>query len=213
MQLKLTQLLQLIEEMPAYRQLMVDWQGQPNTGVTVLDAAKPYLIACLYHRQRVPLLVVTAQPEKSKKLYEQILAWSTPAQIKLFPEPDTLPYQRTVLDTANELERIQVLSALTDKDPNKLTAKPPLIIASAPALMQKITPYRDFIATSHTIETGTDIEPLELLRQWEAMGYQVESLVEVPGTISHRGGIIDIYPPASHLPARLEFLGNTIDEL
>jgi len=41
----------------------------------------------------------------------------------------------------------------------------------------------------------------------------MESLVEVPGTISHRGGIIDIYPPTSELPARLEFFGNTIDSI
>ncbi|GAI99039.1 unnamed protein product, partial [marine sediment metagenome] len=58
-----------------------------------------------------------------------------------------------------------------------------------------------------------DIEPLELLSRWEAMGYRVESMVEVPGTISHRGGIVDIYPPSSDLPARLEFYGDTIDSI
>ncbi|MDO8688352.1 MAG: CarD family transcriptional regulator, partial [Dehalococcoidales bacterium] len=44
-------------------------------------------------------------------------------------------------------------------------------------------------------------------------GYRLESMVAVPGTMSHRGGIIDIYPPTSDLPARLEFLGNTIDSI
>ncbi|GAH48261.1 unnamed protein product, partial [marine sediment metagenome] len=56
-----------------------------------------------------------------------------------------------------------------------------------------------------------DVEPFKLLSQWEAMGYRMESIVEVPGSISHRGGIIDIYPPTSNLPARLEFFGNTVD--
>ncbi|GAF69105.1 unnamed protein product, partial [marine sediment metagenome] len=45
------------------------------------------------------------------------------------------------------------------------------------------------------------------------MGYRMEDIVEVPGTISHRGGIIDIYPTTSDLPARLEFFGNTIDSI
>ena len=31
--------------------------------------------------------------------------------------------------------------------------------------------------------------------------------------MSRRGGIVDIYPPTSDLPARLEFFGNTIDSL
>ncbi len=209
--LNLTQLLPLIEEMPAYRQL-VDELKQPDgsTGVAVLDAAKPYLIAALYHRQRLPMLVVTAQPENSKKLYEQLLTWRASTRVKLFPEPDALPYQRIASDTSTELERLQVLSALAKIEP---TPDPPLVVTSAPAIMQKITPYRDFTSTGHTIKLGMDAEPFNLLSQWEAMGYTTENIVEVPGTISHRGGIIDIYPPTSDLPARLEFLGNTIDSI
>ncbi|MFC1920638.1 transcription-repair coupling factor [Chloroflexota bacterium] len=45
------------------------------------------------------------------------------------------------------------------------------------------------------------------------MGYELEDTVEIPGTMSHRGGIIDIFPPTSDLPARLEFYGNTIDSI
>ena len=75
MQLNLTQLLHLIEEMPAYRRL-VDELGQKNGSarVAVLDAAKPYLIAALYQSLHLPMLVVTAQPENCKRLYEQLLA-------------------------------------------------------------------------------------------------------------------------------------------
>jgi len=58
-----------------------------------------------------------------------------------------------------------------------------------------------------------DVEPLKLLSRWENMGYRMENIVEVPGTISHRGGIIDIYPATNNLPARLEFFGNTIDSI
>ena len=208
MQLDLTQLLHLIEQMPVYHQLIDELKRQSsNTRVAVLDAAKPYLIAALYQNLKLPMLVVTAQPENSKKLYEQILIWSGSSRVKLFPEPDALPYQRIASDTSTELERLQVLSAL---------AKPlsaPLIVTSAPAFMQKITPYRDFTATGHTIKLGMDVDPFKLLSRWEAMGYRIENIVEVPGTISHRGGIIDIYPATNNLPARLEFFGNTIDSI
>ena len=57
------------------------------------------------------------------------------------------------------------------------------------------------------------IEQMQLLGRWEAMGYKVGSIVEVPGTLSHRGGIIDIYPTTSEFPTRLEFFGNTIDSI
>ncbi|GAI78760.1 unnamed protein product, partial [marine sediment metagenome] len=129
---------------------------------------------------------------------------------KLFPEPDALPYQRVASDTSTELERLQVLSALANSEP---PSSAPLIVASAPALMQKTTLYSDFTSTCHTIKRGMDVEPFKLLSRWEAMGYRMENIVEVPGTISHRGGIIDIYPTTSNLPARLEFFGNTIDSI
>ncbi len=215
MQLNLTQLLPLIEETLTYRQLVKELPGQNNNiRVAVLNAAKPYLIAALSHTQRLPMLVVTAHPENSKKLYEQLLTWCSSSRVKLLPEPDALPYQHISSDTATELERIQVLSALanTDRDQNEPTNHP-LVIASASALMQKTTPYRDFISTGHTIKLGMEIEPFHLLSRWETMGYRIENIVEVPGTISHRGGIIDIYPPTSNLPARLEFFGNTIDSI
>ncbi len=108
MELNLTQLLYLIDEMPAYRQL-VNELGQKNgrTRAAVLDAAKPYLIAALYQSLHRPMLVVTAQPENGKKLYEQLLLWCPSNQVKLFPEPDALPYERIASDNSTEMERLQ----------------------------------------------------------------------------------------------------------
>ena len=208
--MNLSQLSHLIEEMPDYRRLTDELRhAKGSTSIAVLDAAKPFFIAALYRSLRLPMLVVTAQPENAKKLYEQLLAWSG-ADIKLFPEPDALPYERVASDALTELERLQALSALANIDSNR---DAPLVVASAPAFMQKTASYNEFISTCHAIKVGMEIEPFQLLSRWEAMGYRMENTVEVPGTISHRGGIIDIYPPTSDLPARLEFFGNTIDSI
>ncbi len=216
MQLDLTQLLHLIDEIPAYGQLVDELEKEMGSArAAVPDAAKPYFIASLYHRLQIPMLVVTAQPENGKKLYEQLLIWRDSSQVKLFPEPDALPYERIASDNSTELERLQVLSALANiaGDDSAPTTAPPLIVASAPAFMQKVAPYSDFTAAGHTIRLGMGVEPFHLLSRWQAMGYRLEDVVEVPGTISHRGGIIDIYPPTSDLPARLEFFGNTVDSI
>jgi transcription-repair coupling factor (superfamily II helicase) len=211
MKLNLTQLLPLIEEMPVYRQLVHQLKQQSGTAkAAVLDAAKPYVIAALYRSLRLPIVVVTAQPEKCRRLYEQLSAWSNFSKVQLLPEPDALPYERIASDASTEQERVQVLSALANIT-GETTA--PLVIASAPALMLKTTTYHDFTATSHIIKLGMDIEPFYLLRKWDAMGYRMENIVEMPGTISHRGGIIDIYPITSDQPVRLEFFGNTIESI
>ncbi len=215
MPLDLTQLLQLIEEMPTYRRLIDELERETDDArVAVLDAAKPYLIAALYRGLRRPMMVVTAQPENAKKLYEQLYIWCASSQVKLFPEPEALAYERVASDNSVEMERLQVLSALANGiGRDALSPGPPLVIISAPAFMQKTVSHNDFASTCHTIRVGMEVVPFDLLSRWQAMGYRLEGMVEVPGTMSHRGGIIDVYPPTSELPARLEFLGNTVDSL
>ncbi len=208
--MRLTGLLNLIQEMPAYGWLL-EKLGRPagSAKASVLNAARPYLIAALFQGLRLPVLVVTARPERSRWLQEQVSAWLD-SPVRLFPEPGALPYQRVVPDASTELEKIRVLSALTNPEPS---AEPPLIIASAPALMQKVAGSGDFASAWHRIRLGMDFEPLSLIGRWQNMGYRLESVVDVPGTMSRRGGIVDVYPPSSELPVRLEFFGNTIDSL
>ena len=45
------------------------------------------------------------------------------------------------------------------------------------------------------------------------MGYDPVPAVEMPGTFSRRGGIVDIWSPQDELPIRVEFFGNHIDSL
>ncbi|MDP3879807.1 MAG: transcription-repair coupling factor [Dehalococcoidales bacterium] len=211
----LKQLLQLIDDMPAYRQLVAKLNSGNNARAAMLEAAKPYVIAALYRSQQRPVMVVTAQPENSKRLYEQLLAWCDSGQIKLFPEPDALPYEHITAGNSTEMERLQVLSSLANVAPGdgESPVLPPLVVVSALALAQKTVPFRDFTAAVHTISQGMEAEPFQLLGRWQAMGYRLKSTVEVPGTMSHRGGIVDIYPPTGELPARLEFLGNTVNSI
>jgi transcription-repair coupling factor (superfamily II helicase) len=205
----LSKLLHLIEDTPEYRRLVDELKASDGeTKVVILEAAKPYLIAALYRSLGKPMVVVSAQPENCQKLYEQIGAWTNSSALK-FPEPDALPYERISADASTALERVQALSALVDMDGES----PPLIVVSAPALMGKLTPHKEFRTAVHIIKTGIEAEIFELLERWQAMGYKLENTVEVPGTIAHRGGIVDIYPPTSQLPARLEFLGNTIESM
>ncbi|MFH1663077.1 MAG: transcription-repair coupling factor [Chloroflexota bacterium] len=208
--MKITSLLNLAMEMPAYRRL-IEGLKQPGSGagISILDTAKPYIIAAVYKELGLPLLVVTAQPENSRKLQEQITAW-TGVQAALFPEPGALPYQRVVSDNSIVMERIRTLALLADPEPKK---ELPLVVTSVPALMQKVAKYNHFTSAWHKVKLGMDVEPLSLISRWQRIGYKLESIVEVPGSISRRGGILDIYPPTGELPARLEFFGNTVDSI
>ncbi|MFC1871650.1 transcription-repair coupling factor [Chloroflexota bacterium] len=205
---ELTELLHLIEDLPGYRRLVNGLRvPESRLSVAVLDAARPYLMAALHTGLQRPVLVVIPQPEGSRKLYDQLLSWCSPSRVKLWPEPDSLPYERIAAESANELERLRVLFSLVNG------SETPVIIASALALAWKTAPCCDFTAACHSIDAGATIEPLGLLARWQAMGYRLENVVEVPGTVSHRGGIIDIYPPNNELPVRLDFFGDTVESI
>ena len=251
--MNLSCLLPLIDEISGYRQLLEALRQGGEQRVVVLDAAKPYLLASLYRELGRPMLVVTPRPEGAKQLQDQLLSWSSDALI--FPEPDSLPYERLASDPATIQQRIKALATLclvnkesgfmgatpffalhekgftkppfrTDKNGSVFmgatpldvsndtqSSKKPLIIASAHAIAQKTLPPADFRSTAHTIWHGMKVNIDELLAKWMAMGYEREHMVEVPGSFSRRGGIIDIYSPSSDLPARIELFGDEVESI
>ncbi|MQY56062.1 MAG: transcription-repair coupling factor [Dehalococcoidia bacterium] len=91
--------------------------------------------------------------------------------------------------------------------------RPPLIVASALAVISKTIPREDFATSCHVLQQGMTAEPVELLHRWQNMGYEMEDVVEVPGQLSRRGGIVDIFPVCSQSPARIEFWGNQIESM
>ena len=149
MSLDLKKLLDLAEEAPVFKQLVGDLdQGAGDVHVTTLGEAAPYFLAALFRFRRRPVLVVTAQPEEAKRLYEQLMNWCDADTLKIFPEPDALPYERIAAGDSAEMERVRVLSALAGMGggAEKSSVVASLIVTSAPALAQKTVNYRDFIA-------------------------------------------------------------------
>jgi transcription-repair coupling factor (superfamily II helicase) len=239
----LSLLLSLLHEMPALRQLLEQLSAaMDGRKAVILDAAKPYFIAALYEELNLPLMVVTAQPESARKLHEQLLAWCSPsAELHRLSELDFLPYDSYQLSAISYqvLERLRALATLALYQPfhspprllrhvvprndgrggescnngEEKVTKPPLIVTSALAIMSKTIPQRDFVAACHILKPGMAADPLELLRRWQSMGYEVEDLVEVPGQVGRRGGIIDVFPPCSQSPVRIEFFGNRIESM
>jgi transcription-repair coupling factor (superfamily II helicase) len=92
-------------------------------------------------------------------------------------------------------------------------SQPPVIVTSARALMTRTLPRREFLTHTRTLKVGQAVRLEKLLETWVEIGYSVESIVVEPGQFSRRGGIVDIYPMADELPARLELFGDEIETI
>ncbi len=210
---KLNKLLKLIELLPGWNGLLDKVKQKNKKTIVCLNSARPYIIAALYKIFKKPILFITAQPENAKKLHEQLSSWCSENEVYLFPELDILPYERLTPDMTTEIERIQVLSMLGAYGKGEEGISPPLVVTSAAALMSQTTAYDDFMVSSRFIKLGINIEPFRLLKDFKNIGYRLENIVEIPGTMSHRGGIIDIYLTTAENPIRLEFFGDTVDSI
>ena len=220
-ELNLSGLLPLIEDIPSYRELVDALKDRDSTQrslpatpltLSLLSAARPYLIAALQHDLQRPILVVTARPEQAHQLHSQLRLWSARLEsILLFPAPNALPYEQIAWDIETIQQRIRVLATLLQWRERGDPA--PVIVTSARALMQKTVPVSEFQAGVHTLQQGQRVLLEKMLANWVSLGYQPASLVEEPGTFSRRGGIIDVFSPHSEWPVRIEFFGDEIESL
>ena len=89
-----------------------------------------------------------------------------------------------------------------------------VVVASVHALLLPV-PHPERLRALGQIEIapGLELDPLELGRRLEALGYQRAELAEEPGQYARRGHILDLYPPVEELPLRLEFDGDFVESL
>src|SRR6185295_8137320 len=69
-----------------------------------------------------------------------------------------------------------------------------LIIASAAALLPRVSAPERLLKASIEIKSGTEIEPLALADLLVDAGFTREDPVEEHGSFTIRGGIVDIFP-------------------
>lgn len=75
-------------------------------------------------------------------------------------------------------------------------------------------PPRDFFVTRHlNLNRGEELSSELVLEQAASWGYERVALVTRPGEMAMRGDILDIYTPGYDTALRLEFFGDTLEDL
>jgi transcription-repair coupling factor (superfamily II helicase) len=88
-----------------------------------------------------------------------------------------------------------------------------LIVASAAALLPRVSRPERLLAASLEIRSGTEIDPQNLADLLVDAGFTREDPVEEHGSFAIRGGIVDIFPAGDAEPVRLEFVGDMVESL
>ncbi len=109
--------------------------------------------------------------------------------------------------TAGWAQRMASLYALS------LRERPRGIIVTLNNFLPKLPPTSLFEQHSLTLRKNDDMAPDLVLEQAIDWGYVRMPAVSQPGEISRRGDILDIFPPGYERPLRLEFFGDTLEDI
>lgn len=124
----------------------------------------------------------------------------------LLPAWETLPTQRLVSDPIFGA-RLKVLSLLESESP------PSVLLTSLPALLQPVPSRASRETSTRTLRVGGRLNLEELLQWLVERGFERESAIERPGEFAVHGGILDVFPPDSEDPLRIELFGDEIESI
>jgi len=161
--------------------------------------AHPILIAELAKNKR--LVVVTHSSKRATELIGELSALTE--KVMEFPAWETLPHEKLSPNSDTVAKRIKTLYNLD---------KAQVIVVPIRALVQPIitsinrTPILELARGDSFIFT-------DLISSLVERAYTRVDLVERRGDFAVRGGIVDIFPPDSDYPIRIDFFGDEIEEI
>jgi transcription-repair coupling factor (superfamily II helicase) len=175
-----------------------------------VGAGKACLLAALVDRAgpAVPAwLAVSPDRDHAERLADDLAALlpsGAPAVhlLELWDAPG--PGEPLSLDA--ERTRQRLLDALRRREPVIAVMAAAGLVAPAPD-----PAWLDAVRVE--FRPGTRLRLEDATARLAAGGYERADLVRVPGEVSVRGGIVDVYPPASDHPIRAEWAGDEIESI
>ena len=214
--MSLAGLLQIIAADPQLRHAL-DQAGQPAAGGGDLSgppALRPLLTAAL--AGQVPgrfVLAVTATVREAEDLTAALGSLLPEGTAACFPPWETLPHERLSPQPDVSGERLAVLRRLAHPDP----ADPrtgPLTVVAAPvrSLLQPIVGGLGELEPVR-LRSGDTADFDDVITRLVEIGYTRAETVEHRGELAVRGGLLDVFPPTEQHPMRIEFWGDTVEEI
>ena len=189
--------------------------GERGVFSGVPDGLVPFLLGNLVQHAAVagkpaPLFLHIARDDRRLEAIAEGLAFFAPkVRVIQFPAWDTVPYDRIGPNSEIVAKRVAALARLaatSRKDPT-------ILITTVNAVLQRVPP-REFIRRSlKTIAPGQRLDMGQLIQRLNLAGFTRSGTVMEPGEYAVRGGILDLFPPGRTSPVRLDFFGDTLEQM
>lgn len=205
-------ILRALEEASLYRDALRWAQTDADLGlVDGLDA--PALAGLLDKRraagQPASLLAVVPTGRRAESLSQALAAYLPEAEVVTFPAWETLPHERLSPSPDTVGLRLQTLRRIAEWSGER----PLVVVASVRAALQPIAGNLGEIVPLELSVGARGHELDHVAEQLVERAYSRVDMVSRRGEFAVRGGILDVFPPTSEHPFRVEFFGDEIDQI
>lgn len=191
-------------------------QEAPLAVTGVPEGFDAYLLsrmAALAHKEiaaPVSVIHVTRDDQRMVSVRDHLRFFAPTVDVLNFPAWDTVPYDRVSPNAEISSRRIATLAQLARL---KASKRPLILLTTVNAILQRVPPREAMRHALLKLVAGTQINMGKIIQRLEAWGYRRTGTVMEPGEYALRGGILDLFPPASSRPARLDFFGDTLEAI
>ena len=196
--------------------------GGPNRtkalDLTAPGAMHPILAAVLAEREaaadRAPVvLVVTATARETDEIAAAAQSLLGTDSVVTYPAWETLPHERLSPRSDTVGRRLAVLRRLVHPgETGTSTAPVRVVVAPVRSVLQpQVKGLADLEPVA--LKPGDDVELDDVVQRLAAAAYHRVDMVERRGEFAVRGGIVDVFPPTDEHPVRVEFWGDTVEEV
>ena len=168
----------------------------------VPPGARAFAIAGVAHRESRPILVVTASERDAEDLTDDVALFVE--DVTLMPAWETLPFEHLSPNAATMARRAMARHRLASGGPGTV------VVASVRAVMQRLSPSDP---SPIELRVGADHDVSALADALTVLGYDRTDRVESRGEFAIRGGIVDVFPAQADEPVRVDFWGDTVDDI
>jgi transcription-repair coupling factor (superfamily II helicase) len=192
-------------------------EAPDNVDLVAPPTLRPVLAAALAHGAGpgTPgfVLAVTATAKEANDLAAGLSSFLPPDSVAPFPGWETLPHERLSPRSDTVGQRIAVLRRLAHPAGAGERGGPlSVVVTPVRSLLQPIVAGLGDLEPV-TLRDGQACELDDLLVRLVEIGYSRTDMVGNRGEIAVRGGIVDVFPPTEEHPVRVEFFGDTVEEI
>lgn len=194
----------ILADYKPYKGIVQNLNNTPISVSGIVESAQRQLIYSLACENKSHALVICYSDMEARKMYSDMMLYSD--SVLYFPAKEYVFHNIETSGHQNEHARISVLNKF-------ISGGKHIVITSLDAVLQYTAEKDEFKSSCITFETGRQFDLDALAEQLVIMGYSREDSVEGVGQFAIRGGIVDIFPPGSDNPVRVEFFDDETDSV